>query len=207
MMKKLFLAFLIISGIQLASPIALVQAAPVEAPLVKKVEDYLNGIKTYQARILQTNSNGTTQKGSFYMDRGGNQAFGKMRIEYDAPVKDLMVVDGQKFTFYDAQAKETNRYDIDTTPAAFLLRRTIDLHKDLKIIEKVTEGNEIGLKIIRTGDESGAALILRFSTDPIFKLNGWAVIDAQGLLTRVNLEDVKIGVGLDQKLFKYESNF
>lgn len=187
----------------IVSTIMIAQAA-VEPALVKKVEDYLNGLKTYRARILQTNSNGTIQKGWFYMERGGKSQFGKMRIEYDAPIKDLMVVDGHEFIFYDAQAKEKNSYDIDATPAAFLLRRKIDLHNDLKIIEKAVDGNELGLKIIRAGDESGAALILRFSTAPIFKLDGWAVIDGQGLLTRVNLEQVNIGINLDPNLFKYK---
>ena len=115
-----------------------------------------------------------------------------------------MVVDGRDFHFYDGQAKETNSYDIDSTPAAFLLRRKIDLNGDLKIVDKAEDGKELGLKIIRSGDESGAALILKFSTNPIFKLNGWAVIDGQGLMTRVHLDDVKIGMDLDSSLFKYK---
>ncbi len=179
-----------------------IQAA-VEPALVKKVEDYLNGIKTYRARILQTNDNGSTQKGWFYMERGGKKQFGKMRIEYDTPIKDLIIVDGREFIFYDSQAKEKNTYGIDATPAAFLLRRKIDLHNELKIMEKAVDGNDLGLKVIRSGDESGAALILKFSTAPIFKLNGWAVIDPQGLMTRVHLEEVNIGMNLDANLFKY----
>jgi outer membrane lipoprotein-sorting protein len=178
--------------------------AAVDPALIKKVEDYLNGLKTYRARILQINDNGSTQKGWFYMERGGKKQFGKMRIEYDAPIKDLMIVDGHNFIFYDGQAKEKNTYDIDATPAAFLLRRKIDLHHDLKIVEKAVDGTDLGLKVIRSGDESGAALILKFSTSPIFKLNGWAVIDPQGLMTRVHLEDVNIGINLDGNLFKYK---
>ncbi len=181
-----------------------IAGAKVDPALVTKVENYLNGIKTYQANIEQTNSNNTTQKGHFYMNRDGKKQFGKMRIEYDFPIKDLMVVDGRDFYFYDGQAKETNSYDIDSTPAAFLLRRKIDLKGDLKIVDKVEEGDELGLKIIRSGDESGAALILKFSVRPIFKLNGWAVIDGQGLMTRVHLNNVKIGMDLEPSLFTYK---
>ncbi len=194
-MLKTILTFLTLTSLSFAK---------VDPNLVKKVENYLNGIKTYQATIDQTNSNNTTQKGRFYMHRDGKKTFGKMRIEYDKPVKDLMVVDGRDFYFYDGQAKETNSYDIDSTPAAFLLRRKIDLNGDLKIVDKAEDGKELGLKIIRSGDESGAALILKFSTNPIFKLNGWAVIDGQGLMTRVHLDDVKIGMDLDSSLFKYK---
>ena len=194
MLKLIFTFFILVSF----------SFAKVDPALVKKVQDYLNGIKTYQATIDQTNSNNTTQRGRFYMHRDGKKTFGKMRIEYDRPVKDLMVVDGRDFYFYDGQAKETNSYDIDSTPAAFLLRRKINLNGDLKIIDKAEDGNELGLKIIRSGDESGAALILKFSTNPIFKLNGWAVIDGQGLMTRVHLSDVKIGMDLDSNLFKYK---
>lgn len=194
MLKLMFTFFILVSF----------SFAKVDPALVQKVQDYLNGLKTYQATIDQTNNNNTTQKGRFYMHRDGKKTFGKMRIEYDKPVKDLMVVDGRDFYFYDGQAKETNSYDIDSTPAAFLLRRKINLNGDLKIIDKAEDGNELGLKIIRAGDESGAALILKFSTKPIFKLNGWAVIDGQGLMTRVHLSDVKIGVNLDSNLFEYQ---
>lgn len=194
-MLKTILTFLTLTSLSFAK---------VDPDLVKKVENYLNGIKTYQATINQTNSNNTTQKGRFYMHRDGKKTFGKMRIEYDKPVKDLMVVDGRDFYFYDGQAKETNSYDIDSTPAAFLLRRKIDLNGDLRIVDQAQDGKELGLKIIRSGDESGAALILKFSTNPIFKLNGWAVIDGQGLMTRVHLDDVKIGMDLDSSLFKYK---
>ncbi len=194
-MLKTILTFLTLTSLSFAK---------VDPDLVKKVENYLNGIKTYQATIDQTNSNNTNQKGRFYMHRDGKKTFGKMRIEYDKPVKDLMVVDGRDFYFYDGQAKETNSYDIDSTPAAFLLRRKIDLNGDLKIVDQAQDGKELGLKIIRSGDESGAALILKFSTSPIFKLNGWAVIDGQGLMTRVHLDEVKIGMDLDSGLFKYK---
>ncbi len=181
-----------------------VAGAKVDPALVTKVENYLKGIKTYQANIEQTNSNNTTQKGRFYMNRDGKRTFGKMRIEYDKPVRDLMVVDGRDFYFYDGQAKETNSYDIDSTPAAFLLRRKIDLKGDLRIVDKVEDGDELGLRIIRSGDESGAALILKFSVRPIFKLNGWAVIDGQGLMTRVHLDNVEIGMDLEPSLFAYK---
>lgn len=188
-----------------AIAMAATACAAVDVPLVKKIETYLNGIKTYKARIIQTNNNGSVQKGWFYMERGGKKKFGKMRIQYDAPIKDLMVVDGRNFIFYDAQAKEENTYDIDSTPAAFLLRRKIDLHDDLRIVESQQQGDELGVKVIRAGDESGAALILKFSTAPFFKLNGWAVIDPQGLMTRVHLEDVTIGMPLDESLFKIKN--
>lgn len=202
LLRPAFIGLSLIMTAQAAPVIAAVQ--PADTAMIKKVENYLNGIRTYRAKIDQTNANGTTQAGWFYMERSGKRKFGKMRIAYDPPINDLIVVDGRDFIFYDAQAKEKNTYDIDATPAAFLLRRKIDLHNDLKVIEQVTDGNELGLKVIRSGDESGAALILRFSTVPVFKLNGWAVIDPQGLLTRVNLTDVNIGMDLDQNLFKWK---
>lgn len=176
--------------------------AGVDKTFVQKVENYLNGIKSYRATISQLNNNGAIQSGHVYILRDGVKSYGKMRIEYDAPIKDLIVVDGNNFVFYDSQSNETSVYDVEATPAAFLLRRRVDLQKNLKVVRQLThEDGTIHLTVVRPGEESSAALILQFATKPLLKLNGWAITDPQGLTTQVQLKDVNIGVPLDSSLF------
>lgn len=180
-------------------------ASTVDSTLVKKVENYLNGIKSYRATIAQKDDRGTERTGHMYMLRDGLKAFGKMRIEYDPPLPDLVVADGSDLiTIYDAASKEKNAYDIDATPAAFLLRNKIDLQNDLRVVDqKVQEDGTTSFKVVRGNDTSGA-LTLQFSTHPLLKLNGWSITDPQGIVTDVQLSDVNIGIDLDPNLFIFK---
>ena len=56
---------------------------------IKKVEDYLNGIKTMEARFVQTASNGNTAEGKFYIEKPN-----KILMTYDAPTSVQIVGDG-----------------------------------------------------------------------------------------------------------------
>ena len=57
--------------------------------LVKRVEDYLNGLTTLQARFLQSSSNGSYAEGDIYVERPS-----RMRFEYDPPVPLLIIAAG-----------------------------------------------------------------------------------------------------------------
>lgn len=186
----------------LTSP--LIAGAP-KAETVQKIENYLNGIKSYRATIHQTTDSGEKRTGHIYMLRDGKKTYGKLRIEYMPPVKDVFVVDGETCKFYDAQAKESQTFNVDDTPASFLLARHIDLKNNLKVIDETTQADgSVKLKIVKSGDESGSFLTLKFSTTPLLKMNGWTVMDPQGITQEIHLEDVNIGVELDPKLFQFK---
>lgn len=188
------------------SPPVNVQKQPVDPQMVKKIQDYLNGIHSYRATLYQRRSDGNQRTGHIYLLKDGKQSYGKLRIEYDPPVKDLIVVNGSEFIFYDDQAREKNTYDIESTPAAFLLRRQINLQGDLKVVEQVKVGeNTLWIKVVRSDDESGASMGIEFSTYPMLKLNGWSVVDTNGVVTQVHLEDVNIGIQLDPNLFVWKN--
>ncbi len=195
-------AALMLSFCALTSPLC---AGPAKPETVQKVENYLNGIKSYRATIHQTTDSGEKRTGHIYMLRDGKKTYGKLRIEYAPPAKDLFVVNGDTCKFYDHQTKETQDFNVDDTPASFLLARHIDLKKNLKVIDETTDSNgNLKLKLVRSGDESGSYLTLKFSTTPLLKMNGWTVLDPQGITQEIHLEDVNIGVDLDPKLFQFK---
>lgn len=186
--------------------ISMSHGGPVDPSMVQKIENYLNGIKSYRATIDQKDDRGTTRTGHIYMLRDGVKTFGKMRIQYDPPIPDLVVVNGSDFIVYDASSKKTDSYDIDATPAAFLLRNKIDLRNDLNVTDQTTQPDgTMTFKIVKGSDDSGA-LTLQFSTKPLLKLNGWSITDPQGIVTHVQLSDVNIGVNLDPQLFVFKTN-
>jgi outer membrane lipoprotein-sorting protein len=180
-------------------------SGPPNPETVKKVEAYLNGIKTYRATIHQTSDTGERRTGRIYMLRDGKKTYGKLRIEYAPPVQDLFIVDGERCKFYDAQAKEMRDFSVEDTPASFLLARRIDLRGNLKVVDQVNlPDGSLRLKVVRSGDESGSHLILKFSTKPFLKLNGWSVRDPQGITQEVHLENVEIGASLSPDLFQFK---
>ncbi|MBY0431339.1 MAG: outer membrane lipoprotein carrier protein LolA, partial [Rhodospirillales bacterium] len=77
---------------------------------VQRVEDYLNGITTLQARFLQASPNGATAEGTAYISRPG-----KMRLAYDPPSPILVVADGRMLVYYDSELKETSYAPLDST--------------------------------------------------------------------------------------------
>lgn len=176
-----------------------------DAGTVKKIEDYLNGIKSYRATIHQTTDSGEKRTGHIFMLRDGQEKYGKLRIEYAPPVADLFVVDGKTCKFFDHQANEIQNFNVDDTPASFLLSRHIDLKNNLKVIDQTTGSDgTLRLKIVKSGDESGSFLTLKFSTAPILKMNGWSIMDPQGITQEIQLEDVNIGIPLEANLFRFK---
>ena len=47
---------------------------------LEKIENYLNSVKTLQARFVQNASNGNVAEGTIYIEKPN-----KIRMEYDAP--------------------------------------------------------------------------------------------------------------------------
>ena len=164
---------------------------------VKKAENYINTLDTAQARFVQTTHDGTQLVGTFYLDRPG-----KLRFEYDDPIKDFVVSDGLFIYFYDAELKEQTNAPIGQTMADFILRKDFKLSGDL-MVKAVTEKNDyLQIEVVQSKDQGAGSLVLGFQSDP-FALRKWRVIDAQGLITEVELFYLKTGVDHPSGLFAY----
>lgn len=189
-MKKLllFLAALLLSFPAFAD----------DAADIKKVEDYLRSFHTARARFVQTTHNGVQLVGTFYLDRPG-----KLRFEYDPPIEDFVVADGFFIYFYDAENHEQTNAPIGQTLADFILRDNIKLSGDVKVNEIKRAGGLLQLKLVQSADPEAGSLMLGFEEDP-FQLKKWRVVDAQGLITEVELFYLKSGMTHPSGLFTYQ---
>lgn len=169
---------------------------------IAEIQGYLNGLSTFKATLVQQNPDQTEVAGTVYMSRTGSGAYGKLRLEYQAPSKDLIIVDGRELIHHDLASKEVNRYGIDSTPAGFLLKKRINFSDDLHVKEAQFTDDAVRLTLVNRGDSEGMSLTLVFVTKPILILKEWTVFDGQGNTTAVKLSDVTIGMPLDQKLFQ-----
>lgn len=193
-MKHLILALAL-----LCFPFPTAAQTPVEdaAAVTAQVENYLQSLKTAKARFLQTAGDGSQAIGTFYLSRPG-----KLRFEYDPPIKDYVVADGYFIYFYDGQLQEQSNAPIGQTMADFLLRSDLKLKGDVSVT-KVERGGELTMvSLAQASDPAAGTLTLAFSEEP-FALKKWRVTDAQGAITEVELFQLQTGVNLPSSLFVY----
>ena len=175
---------------------------------LSKLESYLNGLNTLHADFTQLNSNGHIKAGAFWLNRSEK----KIRLSYQLPAEDVMIIKEGLLSFYDAGTKETNTCDAENTPATFLLRSKIRLRRKEErrgdyvvhslTNEKGTDGvSYLMLKLGFSGEEEGMSLTLVFLTEPYLKIVGWSVCDASGAVTQVSLSNVQIGMTIESKVF------
>jgi outer membrane lipoprotein-sorting protein len=190
----LTLAALAVSLITPAQANDTVEDSPAQ---IARIEKYLNDLKTAQARFVQTTHDGTQLVGTFYLDRPG-----KLRFQYDPPIEDFVVADGFFIYFYDAELGEQTNAPIGQTLADFLLRANIKLSGDVKVESIRRGGGFLQVNLTQTADANAGSLMLAFEEDPI-TLRKWRVVDAQGLITEVELFYLKTDIKHPSGLFSY----
>jgi outer membrane lipoprotein-sorting protein len=194
-MKKLLTLALLIVSFSASAHAA--TAKPVEAETIAKVENYLQGLKTGQARFVQTTHSGDQLVGTFYLSRPG-----KLRFEYDAPVEDFVVADGAFIYFYDGKLKEQTNAPIGTTLADFFLRKDISFGGDVIVKEAKRGGGYLQVQVVQADEPDAGSITFAFTENPL-DLKKWRVIDQQGMITEVELFYLKTGMTLDKNLFIY----
>lgn len=194
-----------LGGGLVASPAAAQEAPPAAAKLdqaqqadLKRISEYLNGITTLQARFIQIASNGSYAEGNFFLSRPG-----RLRIEYDPPVQQLIVADGSWLIYYDKKLDEVSYLGLDSTPAGIFLRKHIDMTGDGLVVTGLSrDPGVIRVGLVQKDDPLSGHVTLVFADKPL-ALRKWIVVDAQGVQTTVALLGVQTGIKLDPKLFKF----
>lgn len=196
--KRLFLIAL--SACLILTPFASTHAEKTENwdKDVKKAEEYLQNLGTARARFVQTTHDGTQLVGTFYLDRPG-----KLRFEYDPPIKDFVVADGFFIYFYDSELGEQTNAPIGQTLADFFLRDDLELKGDLTVKEVRRAGEFLQITVVQAADPEAGEIILGFKEDPELTLSKWRIVDGQGLITEVELFYLKTGITHPADLFVY----
>jgi outer membrane lipoprotein-sorting protein len=185
--------------ILLAAILSLMLASTAHAQVgVPEVEQYVNSIRTVQARFVQSNPNGSVVQGTLYIRRPG-----RMRFEYDAPSKLKIVADGTQVTLWDPATRDFGQWPIGWTAASFLVREPFKLSGDLTVESMQRTGDGLQLSIVQTRKPQEGKIIVRLAENPL-TLRGWSIIDNRGNKVDVSLTDLKTGVQLADSLFKYD---
>lgn len=165
---------------------------------VGRIEQYLNGFKTVDARFMQVSSDGTYAEGSVKIQRPG-----RLRIDYDPPSKVLIITNGDFLVYWDKAVEQVTHVPINSTPAGLLVRENIQLFsKDLTIVRVDKKSGLLELTLVRTEDAAEGSLTLVFNDTPM-ALRQWIVTDAQGISTAVTLADARFGVAFNSEVFRF----
>lgn len=194
-MRSLFTAALAAFALFFASGAFAQAPAPAD---VAQVEQYVNSIRTLQARFVQNNPNGAIVQGTLYVSRPG-----KMRFEYDAPSKLKVVADGWQVTMWDPTTKDFGQWPIGWTAASFLVKEPFKLSGDITVLKSERVNGLLEMTMAQTRKPQEGKVIVRVAENPL-QLRGWSIIDNRGNKVDVSLNDVKQGIPLADSLFKYD---
>lgn len=202
------LACLISCGAMAALPAAVAVAAPAQQPSLPKLaasdmktvaaaEAYLNSVTTLQARFVQTGADGKQLQGDFMLQRPG-----RMRFQYDAPVTDFIVADGQFIYYYDGALKQQSNTLITHSLANFFLRKNLSMSGDIAPVKVERRGGMVYITLVQTKHPHAGTLTIVMSQKPM-TLQGWRVTDATGAVTDIALQAQMTGIALNPDLFHY----
>lgn len=180
-----------------ATPPRPAQLSPQDQADLKRVQEYLNGIKTLQSRFQQYTQDGGVSSGTIYLQRPG-----KMRIVYDDPVPILIVATADTVYYYDKRLEQLSQIGIKDTPAWFLLRPEIKLTGDVTVTGLQRSPGVLRIAMTETKQADLGSLTLVLSDKPL-ELKQWTVVDAQQRPITVTLEDPRYGVQLSPLLFQW----
>lgn len=167
---------------------------------VKKVENYLNSIKTLRANFIQIASNGEKVEGRLYIEKPN-----KIRMEYNSPSDILIVGNGDYIVYYDKELDQITNIDYEDIPAALILANTVKIdNKELKVSDLYQDTGITKLSLEYTKDDLGPFTLV-FSNSP-FELKQWKVITPQSMEVSLSLYDTITDGKLDSKLFEFRKN-
>ena len=165
--------------------------------LVERAQTYMNTLRAVRGRFVETGPRGQRSQGAFYLRRPG-----RMRFEYDAPSRLVVVADGAFIHRWDPRLEVYQRLPTNQTPLSLLLDNSAGFSNRYIRIEDVSataDGCQIRLRDARRPREGSLTLVFGGST---YRLREWTVRDAQGSATRVQLATITPVSNLAGTLFR-----
>lgn len=160
-----------------------------------RVEDYLNGIRTMQARFQQFSPNAGLAFGTIYMRRPG-----RLRVEYEPPVPVLLVSDGLVVSYYDSELDKLDQIPLGSSPLWFLLRDPIRFDSTVTITSVDRRPGALRIIMYQTSAPDAGTVTLIFADQPL-ELKNWTIRDPAGNEVTVGLFNVSLGGDLANRLF------
>ncbi len=189
---------------------AAVRAAQVATPLigedqsraVQRINAYFNNMTNLQGSFEQVDSNNKRTTGRFYVQRPG-----KIRFDYAPPSGLRIIADGRVLAIEDSDLKTVEKYPISSTPFKLLLTEAVDLGRDARVIGVESQEGTLAIALQDKSGDAAGSIRLTFETGQELQLKQWMITDAQGLTTRVTVNDVISGRRVAADFFTAKESF
>jgi outer membrane lipoprotein-sorting protein len=173
-----------------------------QAAAVQRINAYFNGITNLQGSFEQIDPSNKRSTGRFYVQRPG-----KIRFDYAPPSALRIVADGYSLAIEDSDLKTVEKYPIKSTPFRLLLADDVDLGRDARIVGVEREEGGLAISLEDRGGDAAGRIKLSFETTPDLELKEWMITDAQGLSTRVTVNNMVSGRKVATDFFKSKDKF
>jgi outer membrane lipoprotein-sorting protein len=166
---------------------------------VAPIDRYLQGMRTAAGTFRQTNPNGSTQTGRFYLAKPG-----RIRFEYDAPKGAMVIADGEWVGVFDPKSnRNPTRYPLAKTPLSLLLRDRLSLAEPGLVLGATRDAGSTDITVVDPRAPQEGRMVMRFSDSPL-ALQSWTINTRTGQRTSVALTGLQTGVAVDRSLFNIE---
>ena len=171
--------------------------------LQQKIQNNLNGVKALIADMVQQNPDGSLEKGLLFLKR---PQLCVQYIENGKTTKQKIIANRDTLTLTDKDGNQ-DIVGVKDTPAGLLLQEKLDFEKDLELSLVSQTEQSAQFRLQKKGQNEGLFLILKFAIKPMILLQGWIIDggvkeDGSRQTTEVTLENVKIGIDIDDLVFK-----
>jgi outer membrane lipoprotein-sorting protein len=168
-----------------------------DAADIRRIEAYLNSIRTLQARFVQIAGNGNTAEGMLFIKRPG-----KLKLDYAPPAKQMIITTNNFVVYDDKEAKQTSYQDLNSSLAGILVRSDIKLSGDIRVTNVARTPGTVRIRLVLAKEPDAGSITLVFADKPL-ELRQWVVIDPQGQTVEVTLMDARFGAPIDDKEFRF----
>ena len=167
---------------------------------IKKVEDYINGIKYLSSSFVQSSSNGEVAEGNFYLSRPE-----KLRIDYKPPQHVLIIANGGVLMYYDKEFDEVSYIRTSSTPLYVLAKKNFSLNdKEIKLTDLKEDEKTITVSATKKEEESIGHITFVFDKNPM-TLTKIETVDEFDNSTEVFLYDIDYDTKLKKEMFETQN--
>ena len=188
-----------------ALPLGLAAAVTASAPAVAQgqnglaeVQAHLRAVTSMTANFTQTDRRGRTLSGTMALKRPG-----KIRFEY-RNARMLIVADGRRLTFIDADVDQRQSWPIGDSPLSVLLDPSRDLSRYATVVRN--DANTLMIEARDPRRREFGRITLAFAkvagAPGGLSLQGWNALDAQNNLTQVRLSGQRFNVPVADSTFR-----
>lgn len=172
--------------------------------LYREVNEWFESVAALRSDFLQIAPDGSVSEGRLYLKRPG-----RLRFEYSDDTPLLLVSDGDVLSFIDYDIGQVTRWPIKETALGILVDENFSLDRSNAMISSLAleDGRRVALVSVTDSDNperGNLTLAFEDKGEQGLALMGWEVVDGQGGVTRINLENTEKNVTLAGDLWTFK---